>query len=262
MHHPTTTFAPSHASAVAEVFATETMAELCVRQGRVGEAVAIYRRLIADPSRGARHGQWLERLGALESAGPSTKQPSEKIEDGTRPPNGLRDADLRTMRAIETMATQLADLQLSERFIPGRAAPAPLAPGSPGAPSVATSSAPNAAPVSAPPEPRLSLLIHEPVRSGQIVYAQGADLIVLAAVNPGAQLLADGNIHVYGPLRGRAIAGAKGASGARVFCRRLDAEMVGIDVAYIMADDIPRTAIGKPAQIFLEAGRCVVLALY
>ena len=62
---------------------------------------------------------------------------------------------------------------------------------------------------------------------------------MLAAVNPGAQLIADGHIHVYGPLRGRAVAGAQGWPGARIFCHRLEAELVGIDAAYLTRDDLP-----------------------
>jgi septum formation inhibitor MinC len=261
-HDQSTTSAPADAS-VAAVFATETMAELCVRQGRVAEAVAIYRRLIANPGRDARHARWLARLAHLEAAGRAVAGALEN-DDGGRPASELRDADLRTMRAIETMAIQLAELELAARSIDRAEAqpppPAPMAdrpvdhavPAFPGLPGL---------PVPLPVGHRLALIIEEPVRSGQIVYAEGSDLIVLAPVNPGAQLLADGNIHVYGALRGRAIAGAKGATAARVFCLRLDAELVGIDVAYLMADDIPRTAIGKPSQVFLDAGRCVVRPL-
>jgi septum site-determining protein MinC len=112
------------------------------------------------------------------------------------------------------------------------------------------------------PQPALALplVVSQPVRSGQIVYAQGTDLIVLAPVNSGAQLLADGNIHVYAPLRGRAVAGVRGARTAQIFCLRLEAELVGVDAAYILSDDIPATARGQAARIWLDAddGRCRV----
>jgi septum site-determining protein MinC len=229
---------------VAEVFATETMAELCVRQGRATEAVAIYRRLLGGPHADARHPRWLARLKDLEA----TARAAAVAEVRATPAGGLRDADLRTMRAVETLAAQLAEV---EPEVEPELEPAP------GGRAADDSTARSIA----RPSHRLPLLIHEPVRSGQIVYAEGTDLIVLAAVNPGAQLLADGNIHVYGLLRGRAVAGAKGASLARIFCLRLDAEMVGIDAAYLMADDLPRAALGKPAQIRLDAGRIVVLPL-
>jgi septum site-determining protein MinC len=115
-----------------------------------------------------------------------------------------------------------------------------------------------AAPV---PGRRHPLLVDVPVRSGQVIYADDRDLIVLAAVNPGAQLIADGHIHVYGPLRGRAMAGAQGWLGARIFCQRLEAELVGIDAAYLTSDDLPHDRFGKAVQISLRDGRCVVAAL-
>jgi septum site-determining protein MinC len=105
------------------------------------------------------------------------------------------------------------------------------------------------------------LLIDHPVRSGQIVYAQGRDLLVLAPVNPGAQLMADGHIHVYGPLRGRAVAGVRGWPQAQVFCQRLEAELVAISGAYLTADDIPEARRGRPAQIHFEGGECRIAAL-
>lgn len=106
-----------------------------------------------------------------------------------------------------------------------------------------------------------ALLVDQPVRSGQIVYAQGRDLLVLAPVNPGAQLMADGHIHVYGPLRGRAVAGVRGWGQAQVFCQRLEAELVGVDAAYLAADDLPVELLGKPARIWLDQGVCRVQRL-
>jgi septum site-determining protein MinC len=107
----------------------------------------------------------------------------------------------------------------------------------------------------------LPLIVPEPVRSGQIVYAQANDLIVLAAVHSGAQIMADGNIHVYGALRGRAVAGVRGARDARIFCQRLHAELVGIDNAYLTAEDISPERVGQAAQIALNGFRCVVAPL-
>src|SRR5581483_10503285 len=132
-------------------------------------------------------------------------------------------------------------------------------------PPIARTSSVEAAPRSAAPPPRESppalngaLLIEQPVRSGQIVYAQGRDLLVLAPVNPGAQLMADGHVHVYGPLRGRAVAGVRGWPLAQVFCQRLEAELVGVDAAYLAADDLPVELLGKPARIWLPEGICRV----
>lgn len=78
------------------------------------------------------------------------------------------------------------------------------------------------------------------MRGGQQIYAQGGDLIVLAAVSAGAELLADGNIHVYAPMRGRALAGIKGNTQARIFCQQMGAEMLSIAGHYKVAEDLRR----------------------
>jgi septum site-determining protein MinC len=94
-------------------------------------------------------------------------------------------------------------------------------------------------------------LITEPVRSGTQIYARGTDLIVTAAVSPGAELVADGNIHVYGVLRGRALAGASGDVEARIFCSRLEAELVSIAGRYLVSEQLPPEQHGSAVQIAL-----------
>jgi septum site-determining protein MinC len=83
-------------------------------------------------------------------------------------------------------------------------------------------------------------VVTTPVRGGQQIYAPGGDLLVLAPVSAGAELLADGNIHVYAPMRGRALAGIKGNSQARIFCRMLAAELISIAGRYKVAEDLRR----------------------
>ena len=95
-------------------------------------------------------------------------------------------------------------------------------------------------------------VVHQPVRSGQKVYAQGGDLIVLASVSTGAEVLADGHIHVYGTLRGRALAGVQGDESARIFCHDLQADLVAIAGYYIINDDLPPDKRGAAVQIFLD----------
>jgi septum site-determining protein MinC len=130
------------------------------------------------------------------------------------------------------------------------------------APAPASSHAGGPAAVAAPPKGHAGpMVITQPVRSGQVVYAQNADLVVLAPVNPGAQVIADGHIHIYAPLRGRAVAGVQGLLGARIFCQRLEAELVAISGAYLTADDIPEARRGRPAQIHFEDGECRIAAL-
>ncbi|MDP3295976.1 MAG: septum site-determining protein MinC [Nevskia sp.] len=124
--------------------------------------------------------------------------------------------------------------------------------------------APTPAPVAAPPPVaaarRPARVIDEPVRSGQQIYAEGCDLIVLNTVSPGAEVIADGCIHVYGKLAGRALAGVKGDESARVFCRKLDAELIAIAGIYAVAEQIKAGPVNEPAQAWLVDGRLKIEA--
>src|SRR5690625_2768972 len=95
-------------------------------------------------------------------------------------------------------------------------------------------------------------MVTEVVRSGQQVYARGTDLIVMNAVSPGAEVIADGCVHVYGPLRGRALAGARGDADARIFCQSLEAELLAVAGQYRVAEDIDPSFRRLPAQIHLR----------
>ncbi len=101
--------------------------------------------------------------------------------------------------------------------------------------------------------PSKTVLIDKPVRSGIQLYAKDGDLIVTGAVSPGAELMADNHIHVYGPLRGRAMAGLQGNVHARIFCRELDAELVSIAGYYLTKEDLHhQPKYDGMIQIFLE----------
>ncbi len=116
----------------------------------------------------------------------------------------------------------------------------------------------------APKEPELlpARIINTPVRSGQQIYAKNADLIVTASVSAGAELLADGHIHVYGAMRGRALAGIGGNTEARIFCQQLGAELVSIAGQYKIAEDLRRIpAWGGAAQIYLDSEQMHIIAL-
>ncbi len=108
-----------------------------------------------------------------------------------------------------------------------------------------------------------AMVIDKPLRSGQHVYAKGCDLIVLAMVNPGAEIMADGHIHVYAPLRGKAIAGARGDEHARIFTSSLEAELISIAGTYRTSGDAPLPAdvAGKAAHISLQGDKLVMQAL-
>ena len=111
---------------------------------------------------------------------------------------------------------------------------------------------------SATPVAAKTRLVTQPVRSGTQIYARGADLVVTAAVSPGAEIIADGNIHVYGALRGRALAGAGGDVEARIFCSRLEAELVSIAGRYLVSEQLPSEQQGFPVQIALVDERLTV----
>lgn len=158
----------------------------------------------------------------------------------------------------EALARSL-DLPLFARF---RAAYEPLA----AAPAQAIpepAAAPEPAPVASPPAaPTATGLIHEqPVRSGQQVYARGRDLILGALVGNGAEVIADGSIHVYGALRGRALAGAQGDTGARIWCQEFFAELVSIAGRYRVFEEIPPDLRGKPVQAWLDGEKLMLRKL-
>jgi septum site-determining protein MinC len=120
----------------------------------------------------------------------------------------------------------------------------------------ASGAKPGSAAAAPPPafDPAGTLTLTQPLRSGQIVYADGRDAIVLAGINPGAELIADGNIHVYSALRGRAMAGARGNTEARIYCHKFEADLVAIAGVYLSADELPKQHRGKAVQIWLKDG--------
>ena len=100
-----------------------------------------------------------------------------------------------------------------------------------------------------------SKLVTQQVRSGQQIYAKGGDLVILNSVSPGAEVLADGNIHIYGALRGRALAGVNGDKQARIFCKQIDAELVSIAGHYWVNEDLAPMPDGQTIQIYLDQER-------
>lgn len=111
-------------------------------------------------------------------------------------------------------------------------------------------------PAPPPPEPPIShpptLMQHQPVRSGQRVYARHSDLVVTSTVGAGAEVIADGCVHIYGPLRGRAVAGARGEVTARVFCQEFHAELISIAGVFRVFETLPPELVGKPVQAWLD----------
>ena len=159
--------------------------------------------------------------------------------------HGLRPVAVKTRRSDWLARAEQAGLVAADDARIRRQAPA--------APISAPAAEP---PVAVPAAPALSeaLVLDKPLRSGQQFYAKGRDLIVLAMVNPGAEVLADGNIHVYAPLRGKAIAGARGYTGARIFAQSMDPELISIAGVYRTSENpLPPDVRGQAAQVALQS---------
>ena len=182
---------------------------------------------------------------------------------------GLREAGVLPValafgtREVEALSERLG-LPLLAKFraqyeSAGQPAAEPAPPAPRREPAPAAQPAPVAAPT--PSQPATSLLHAAPVRSGQQVYAQGRDLTVCAMVANGAEVIADGSIHIYGSLRGRARAGARGDVNARIFCREFNAELVAIAGNYKVMESIPDDLLGKPVQIWLEGEKLQFAAM-
>lgn len=118
--------------------------------------------------------------------------------------------------------------------------------------SAAKVSAPTVPTVDAPEFGTPALMHHHPVRSGQRVYARHRDLVVTTTVGAGAEVMADGCVHIYGSLRGRAMAGARGEVTARVFCQEFHAELVSIAGVFRVFETLPAELTGKPVQAWLD----------
>lgn len=163
-------------------------------------------------------------------------------------------------RETETLSEQLG-LPLLAKF---RAQYEPMAQAAP-APTRAAS--PEPAPVKAAPAPaakaadtKPGLVQKTPVRSGQQLYAENRDLTVLSTVGAGAEVISDGSIHIYGALRGRALAGARGNADARIFCREFHAELVAVAGHYKVMEEVPEELRGKAVQIWLDQDQLKIAA--
>ena len=163
--------------------------------------------------------------------------------------NGLRPVAVKSIRADWLALAKASGLVVADDARIRRQAPVPQTPVVPVMPALCE-----------------AMVLDRPLRSGQQFYAKGRDLVVLAMVNPGAEVLADGNIHVYAPLRGKAIAGARGYTGARIFAQNMDPELISIAGVYRTSENpLPADIRGHAAQVSLQMGadgeRLVIAAL-
>ncbi|MBC9905972.1 MULTISPECIES: septum site-determining protein MinC [Achromobacter] len=160
--------------------------------------------------------------------------------------------------AVETAAapTEVAAEAAEPDAPAGKTADEPL----PARAASNTTSAPS--PTPAAPHSSSALVITKPLRSGQRVYARHTDLVVIGMVSQGAEVIADGNVHVYGPLRGKAMAGARGDTSARIFTTHLDAELLAVAGVYrVVEDKLDRTLQNQPALVRLDGDTLRIEAL-
>jgi len=156
----------------------------------------------------------------------------------------------------QMQAALAAGLVAAPEAAPARAAAAPAAPAREVVREVVREvEVPVEVPVAGP----ATVVVDKPLRSGQQVYARGGDLVVMAVVSFGAEVIADGNIHIYAPMRGRAIAGARGNTEARIFSTCLEPQLVSIAGIYRTTEtELPENVRGKPAQVRLEGEKLLI----
>ena len=204
-----------------------------------------YLALVLQPT--APFDAWLESLRELSGRSPgffTTRPIVLDISDLT-----LSERDLMTLvSALERLGIRVMGFEGAKDSI--------LAPGMPpvlsGGRQTGGVETPSASKAETPAAPSSSSLLVENVRSGQSVIFTKGDVTVTGSVASGAEVVAGGSIHVYGALRGRAIAGAQGNADARIFCRKLEAEFVAIDACYLTAETIDPALSGQPVQIRSE----------
>ena len=191
---------------------------------------------------------------------------AQALLDGLRSAGVIPVALAYGTREIEQLAVELGLPLLAKfraQYEPVAAAPASTAPVASARRESTATQATSTKATKAAPAPVASspgLVQKTPVRSGQQLYAENRDLTVLTAVGAGAEVISDGSIHIYGALRGRALAGAQGNTDARIFCREFHAELVAIAGHYKVLDDVPKELHGKPVQVWLDKDQLMITA--
>ena len=174
-------------------------------------------------------------------ATPVPSVPAAAVEIASAPTPADTPADKPAEKSADTAAAKSAEP------LPERAASS-------------TTSAPS--PTPAAPQSSSALVITKPLRSGQRVYARHTDLVVIGMVSQGAEVIADGNVHVYGPLRGKAMAGARGDTSARIFTTHLDAELLAVAGVYrVVEDKLDKSLQNQPALVRLDGDTLRIEAL-
>lgn len=185
---------------------------------------------------------------------------AQSLIDGLRGAGVIPVALAYGSRETEVLAEQLGLPLLAKfraQYESSTAAPAPAAAPRPAAAEPAPA---KPAPAAKAAETKPGLVQKTPVRSGQQLYAENRDLTVLSTVGAGAEVISDGSIHIYGALRGRALAGARGNAEARIFCREFHAELVAVAGHYKVMEEVPKELRGKAVQIWLDQDQLKIVA--
>ena len=181
----------------------------------------------------------------------------------TAPPNDVATPVPSVPAAAVEIAPAPTDTSASAAETPAAHADAQAKPAAEPLPARAASSTTSAAsPTPSAPHSSSALVVTRPLRSGQRIYARHTDLVVIGMVSQGAEVIADGNVHVYGPLRGKAMAGARGDTSARIFTTHLDAELLAVAGVYrVVEDKLDRTLQNQPALVRLDGDTLRIEAL-
>ena len=207
--------------------------------------------------------EWLTELDALLARSPAYFVNRPVVVDVSALPQKrpelmgiVNELQARKIRVMALEGTETAILGADARGLPPI-----IADGRPSTPiEIPAKSADGPPPTPPVPRPATSMVIERPIRSGQSIYCPDGDVTVLGSVASGAEIVAGGSIHVYGALRGRALAGWGNKNG-RIFCQNLDAELLAVDGLYKTADEIDRGLRGRPIQAWTSGDVLMVEAL-
>ncbi|QRE75769.1 septum site-determining protein MinC [Methylobacterium aquaticum] len=202
---------------------------------------------------------WLADLDALARRSPAFFAGRAVILDVTALAPS-RDALKDLVTALNAREIPIMGIEGAGAGSLGPGMPPPLNGGRPSGEVAMPGEAPAAAPVERVTGAK-SLMLESPVRSGQAILFPEGDVTVMGSVASGAEVIAGGSIHIYGALRGRAIAGAAGSPGARIFCRKFEPELLAIDGLYRTADDLDPTLRGRAVQVWLDGDSMRTAAL-
>jgi septum site-determining protein MinC len=217
----------------------QTLLALKLIQPRDERFFLVLQQALARSPKFFRHAPIVVDAGAVAGEPPlNLAEFARRLRQQHLVPVGLQNGD----EAWSHMAVN-AGLALLPSGRPAKVAPEEAAPSPPGDPA---------------PRRNASIVVSEPVRAGQQIYAEDGDLIVLAPVSPGAEVAADGHVHVYSRLRGRAHAGVKGDRDARIFCHKLEAQLVSVAGVWLVNEDIDARFLGKRVQICWLGGALVM----